>query len=267
MLSKRIIFKIILIFACIFALLPYAIIIICCFSTSASIKGNTIFQNLSFANLIHNFSMLGKQSTFVTSLLNSLFVSLVSSILGVMISAMISYAIVAFNSKFAKNISRLSYLAMFIPEATLLVPLFLLYKFLNLLDSYTAIILSSMSLPFLIFLARQNAESFPKDIIKAARIDGACELYIFLKVFVPTLRDVFVAGFLISFVNAWNSVLIPVVIIQSQNKITNSIFLNSLGSIWFSDYAMLMLALVISTLPVLVLYIIFNRQFHKTIFK
>lgn len=69
--------------------------------------------------------------------------------------------------------------------------------------------------------------------------------------------------FIISFLNAWNTILLPVVILQSQSKFTNAIYLNSLGSVWFGDYAVLMTSIVISTLPMVVMFLVFQRYIKK----
>ena len=80
---------------------------------------------------------------------------------------------------------------------------------------------------------------------------------------IPNLKEVVIAAFIISFLNAWNTILLPVVILQSQSKFTNAIYLNSLGSVWFGDYAVLMTSIVISTLPMVVMFLVFQRYIKK----
>ena len=152
---------------------------------------------------------------------------------------------------------------MYIPEATLLIPTFLLFKNLGMLNTYFAVVMASMSVPFLLYLFRQNALLLPKEIIKSAKLDGASEISIFFRIFIPSLKDVVIAAFIISFLNAWNTILLPVVILQSQSKFTNAIYLNSLGSVWFGDYAVLMTSIVISTLPMVVMFLVFQRYIKK----
>ena len=92
--------------------------------------------------------------------------------------------------------------AMLIPEATLLVPLFIYYRELHLLNTYTGVILASLSVPFLVYLFGQSSESFSSELIKASRIDGASEIKTYFRVFLPAMRDVMIAGAIIAFVNA-----------------------------------------------------------------
>lgn len=148
---------------------------------------------------------------------------------------------------------------MYIPTSSVLIPIFLIYRELGLLNTEFAVILTSLNIPFLVFLFHQNAESFPIDIIKSARIDGANEIAIFVKLFVPYMKPVLFTAVMFTFFDAWNSVLLPVIILQSQDKLTNALFLNSIGSIWTSDYAVLMTSLVISTLPSFILFVLCRK--------
>jgi len=253
-----------IIIICIIAILPYLIMGIACFSTSASIKGNLIFSDLSLYNLMRNWESLMDEKYFLSSLLNSFIVSSLASLCGVLVASMAGYAYTTYSSKRTNQIFLASFYSMLIPTAAVLAPTFLLFKYTDLLDTYLAVILTSMSIPFLIYLFKQNTRLFPSELISAARIDGLSELGIFFRIYIPSLKQVYIAAIMISFFNAWNLILIPVVILQSQYKFTNAIFLNSLGSIWSADYAVMMLALLISTLPSLLLFLIFQRHIIKT---
>lgn len=169
-------------------------------------------------------------------------------------------------SKLSELFFTVTVLSMYIPASSLLLPTFLIFKNLSLLNTYFALILSSLNTPFLVFLFRQNIKKFPFDIIKAARLDGASDVRIFFRLCIPYLKPVFISAFIITFFESWNSILIPVVIIQSSEKFTNSIYLNSIGSIWFSDYGVLMASLLISTLPTLISFLIFRHYIKRGIY-
>ena len=105
----------------------------------------------------------------------------------------------------------------------------------------------------------------PRNLLKAARLDGISDLKIYAKIYVPCMKPVFYAAFLISFYDSWNAILLPVVLIQSQKKFTNALYLSSLGSIWYADYSILMLALFISILPTLIMLVVFQRPLRNSI--
>lgn len=238
--------------------------ILSCFSTNASIKGNSIFLDISFSNFFNNWESLFQEKYFFSSLFNSFLVSTISALFGVLIASMAGYAYTIYKSEKTEMLFLFSFYSMMIPVAAILIPTFLIFKYVNLLDTYLAVILTSISLPFLIYLFKQNSQLFPIELIKAARMDGLSEIGVFFKIYIPSMQSVFIAAIMISFFNAWNAFLIPVVILQSQNKFTNAIFLNSLGSVWYGDYAVMMLALLLSTLPTIIIFMVFQRHLKNS---
>lgn len=253
----------ILIAFCAISLLPYFLMCLCCFSTSADIKGNIIFDNLSWQNFFYNVKTTLNGTPLIKSIANSFLVSTLASIIGIVVSSLAAYSYTFQKHKTGDLLFYITVYAMYIPEATLLIPTFLLFKNLGMLNTYFAVVMASMSVPFLLYLFRQNALLLPKEIIKSAKLDGASEISIFFRIFIPNLKEVVIAAFIISFLNAWNTILLPVVILQSQSKFTNAIYLNSLGSVWFGDYAVLMTSIVISTLPMVVMFLVFQRYIKK----
>lgn len=248
-----------------FILTPFIVMVISSFSTSEAIKGNDIISNISFYNLINNMKVLFADRKFVSSLFNSFIVSISAAIIGVFISSMAGYAYFVNKSMLVNFLFVSTILSMLIPISTVVIPIFMLFNYINLLDTYASLILTSLSVPFLIYLFRQNMSLLPQSLLKAARLDGINDLKIYARIYVPCMKPVFYAAFLISFYDSWNAILLPVVLIQSQTKFTNALYLNSLGSIWYADYAVLMLALLISILPTLTMLIIFQRPLRSSI--
>ena len=218
---------------------------------------------ISWRNLCNNIKFAIDGTPLIQTIINYFFVSTVASLLGLLVALLGAYYYVYQNAHHSKIWFYLTICAMYIPEATLLIPSFVLFKNMGILNTYFAVICVSLSVPFLVYLFKQNALLLPKDMIKSARMDGATELSIFFRVFIPALREIILAAFIIAFFNAWNSIMLPVVILQSEAKFTNAIYLNSLGSIWFGDYAVLMTSIVISTLPILALFLLFQRYIKK----
>lgn len=253
----------VLFIACLMVVAPYFMMIVCSFSTSASIKANNVFSDLSFSNFIINFESAIHQKNFFRSILNSLIVSSISSLMGAFWASLAVYSYNFNSSKLLSFLLLITIIPMYIPTASILIPIFLMFRYINLNDTYFSLIVTSMNIPFLVFLIQQNAKNFSNDVIKAARMDGANEFRIYYRIFIPGMKTVFITAIIFSFFEAWNSVLIPVVLLQSPDKFTNSILLNSIGSIWYSDYAMLMMSLVLSTLPTFLIFVIFRYYLKK----
>ncbi len=244
-------------------ILPFMVMILSCFSSNSSIKGGTIFKDLSFTNLILNYNNLINTQNFVISVKNSLIVSILAMLVGVLLSSLAGYAFTMYKTKHSEKTFMFMFMSMMIPSSTIVVPLFMIFKYVGLLDTYFSLIITSLSLPFSIYLFKQNTKFMPIELIRAARIDGLSEFEIYYKVYIPCMKPVFITSALLIFIDSWSSLLIPVILIQSQSKFTNSIFLNSLGNIWYSDYGVLMMALVISIIPVILLFVIFQKQFKN----
>ena len=261
--TKSYLYSIIAILICIIVTIPYQIIVISCFSTSADIKGNTVFNNLSFDNFMNNLLLLFQEEYFISSLANSFIISITAALIGVLVASMAGYAYAIYSEKYLHPLFLISFSTMVIPAVVILIPTFLIFKTLHLLDTYSAVILTSMSLPFLLYLFKQSTHLFPMELISVARLDGLNEVSIFFRIYLPYMKHMFIASVMIAFFNAWNSVLTPVVLLQSQSKFTNALYLNSLGSFWTADYAVMMLAILLSTLPSLILFLLFQTSILK----
>lgn len=253
----------VIVFACLGATLPYFLITIATFNSSVDIKKGDIFNNISFYNWFDNFNKLTHDSNFIIALKNSIIVAFSTVLVGVLLAALAGYAYIIYRNKFMDRLFNLLFFTIMIPASVIVIPLFMLLKFFNMLDSLFSIVLVSLSLPFLIYLFRQNTKLFPTELIKAARIDGLNELAIFFKVYIPNMKAVFITVALILFIDTWNSLLYPLVIIQSQKNMTLSVYINSIGSSARSDYGAFMIALLISTLPILIIFMISQKYFRE----
>jgi len=150
---------------------------------------------------------------------------------------------------------------MMIPFAALMVPVFRLMTFLNLIDSLWGVILPMIPSVFLIFFFRQNFQQYPKEIIMAARVDGASEPRIFFSIIIPSMKATYAAAAIYAFLTSWNAYLQPLVIIQSQGNRTMALFIANLASGYQPDFGSVMMAVVIATLPTLILFFVLQRYF------
>jgi len=248
--------------ACLFATIPYFLMTISTFNTSVDIRKGDIFSNASINKWIDNFINITKNNNFIVALKNSILIAIISAIIGVFLASLAGYAYITYRNKLMDKLFNLSFFSIMIPSSVLVIPLFMLLNTFSMLDSLISVILVSLSLPFLIYLFRQNTKLFPIELIKAARIDGLNEIAIFFKIYIPNVIAVFVTSVLIMFISTWNSLLYPLVIIQSQNKMTLTVYINSIGSSQTSDYGAFMIALIISTYPILAMFLIAQKYFR-----
>lgn len=118
---------------------------------------------------------------------------------------------------------------------------------------------------FMIFMFRQAAKSFPDEIIEAARIDGVGEWGIYFKMFLPIMKSTYAAAAIVSFMNAWNSYMWPLIVLQNENSKTMPILVSGLTARYTIDYGSMMLAVTISTIPMLIIFFVLQKNFVEGI--
>lgn len=146
---------------------------------------------------------------------------------------------------------------MMIPYQVLLVPQFILMTKLGWVGTYQAIILPGLANIFGIFLMRQNMLSFPNALIDAARIDGLGEFGIFFKIVLPNVKASLGALAIYMFMNQWNSFMWPLI----NNMYTFPVALAQLNGTTRIDYGEIMFGASMSAIPIIIVFLIFQRQF------
>ncbi|HAZ37467.1 MAG TPA: lactose ABC transporter permease [Clostridiaceae bacterium] len=225
------------------------------------IKGKLTFGDQMINNLKTVFNSYDLGRIF----LNSLKISLITMVLSLLISSMAAYGFEFYPSKHRDRIYNIFLLSMMIPFAALMIPLFKLTVKFGMLDKHIAIILTSIASVFLIFFFRQNFKSFPKEIIQAARVDGAGEFKIFYSIVMPSMKSTYAAGAIYSFMTSWNAYLWPLIILQTDKQKTMTLLISSLSSAYFPEYGVIMTAIVIATLPMIVIFFTLQRHFVEGI--
>jgi multiple sugar transport system permease protein len=151
--------------------------------------------------------------------------------------------------------------ALVIPSQVAMIPLFLLLKQLGLVNTYGGVIVPAMASIFGIFLVRQYALSIPDDLLDAARIDGASEQRIFRVVVVPVLKPIIVTLAVFTFLGTWNDFMWPLIVLSDNELYTLPVALASLSREHVADNELMMAGAVVTTLPVLAIFIALQRYY------
>ena len=133
------------------------------------------------------------------------------------------------------------------------------------MDSYKALIIPAMFSGFGIFNMKQNIETLPDEILEAARIDGADEFYIFHKIVLPMSRNGIASIAIFQFLWTWEDYLWPYLVINTKEKQLLAVGLKMFSGQYSTDYGALFAATAISIIPVLIIYLIFQKQFIEGI--
>lgn len=244
------------------SIFPFYYMIVSSTNTSTDITRGALLPG---TYLIENLKALFEAQNIGRAMWNSLRNSVVMTLLSLAVTSIAGYGFEIFHTKNKDRLMSLLLLAMMIPFAATMIPLFQMFSKMGAISSLIGVILPSISTPFLIMMFRQSARSFPHDIIEAARIDGLNELQIFYRMFIPTMRSTYAAAMTITFMNAWNSYLWPRVILQTQESQTMPMLISNLTSGYVTDYGILMLAVLICTIPTVVIFFLLQKSFAEGI--
>lgn len=244
--------------AFIISVFPFYWMIVGMTNSSVDVLRGKMTFGIKFANNVVNLF----NSYDVTRIfLNSIKISGLTVIIGLVITSMAAYGFEMYTSKAREKTYAVLMLSMMIPFAALMIPLFKLIVKLHLLNTHTGIILTGISSVFLIFLFRQNFKSFPKEVIQAARVDGAGEFKIFYSIVMPSMKSTYAAAAIFSFMTSWNNYLWPLIILQTDKQKTMQLLLSTLNSSYTPQYGVIMVAIVITTLPMIIIFFALQKHF------
>ena len=213
--------------------------------------------------LMENFKSLTANQNLGLAMFNSFRNAIVITILTLLICSIAGYGFEIYHDKGKDLLMSILLLAMMLPFVALMIPLFTMFSKMGLVNSWMALVLPSISTPFMIMLFRQASRSFPVDIIEASRLEGMSEIAIFFRMYIPVMKSTYGAAMTVTFMNAWNNYLWPKVILQNNESITMPMLVANLKSGYSVDYGMLMLGVLICTLPTAVIFFCLQKSFSN----
>ncbi len=210
----------------------------------------------------HNlFSRLNLSTNFINSLILSVVVTLVSLVF----NSMAGYAFAKLHFKGKNNLFNILLSSMIIPSQVTMLPLFLLLKYMGLINSYMAIIIPGMANIFGIFMIRQYALSIPDSLIESAKIDGATDFQIYYKIILPLCLPILVTLSIFSFLGTWNDFLWPLIVLTDNSMYTLPVALANLMGEHTKDPELMMAGSVITIIPVIMVFLALQKYYIKGI--
>lgn len=248
----------VLLFAAAIALTPLVWLV------AATTKGpDDLFHYLFFAPRfsLHNFQDLFKTVAFGRYMINSVFVACTTVAVQLFFASLAGFALAKYDFKGKKAVMVLMLATLMIPGQVVMAPLYELIYRLGLVDRYAGLIVPGAVSVFGIFLFRQSILQVPDELLHAARIDGCSEFRIYWDVVMPISRPMIGAFCLISFMGTWNSFLWPQIILHQSERFTLPIAMNQLVGLYQQQYGTLMAGTLLSVLPVVVLFMLLQKEF------
>ncbi|MCD6120648.1 MAG: carbohydrate ABC transporter permease [Spirochaetales bacterium] len=197
---------------------------------------------------------------------NSFYISISTTLLIVIIGSMAAYSLAKLKF-FGNRIIFLIFVgALMVPKQILIVPLFkLIVTNFRLMGTYTGVILPNVAMTFGVFLLKQFMDGIPDEIRESAKIDGANELRIFISLIIPMAKPAIGALFIIQFVRVWNDYLWQLVMINKDTMKTLQVGIASMQNELIPNMAYKMAGVTAAAIPMLIVFIIFQRFFTKGI--
>jgi ABC-type glycerol-3-phosphate transport system permease component len=212
---------------------------------------------LNFSNYLRLF----QERPFLQWFGNSLILTIGFACVALVVVTMGGFALAHYRFP-GRNLIFLSALgSTMVPFYLLLIPLFLIMVNTRLIDTYQGVILPLAATPFGLFFMRQYMSSISTELLDAARVDGASEYRIFWSIILPLSKPAMGAMLILFSLDMWNNLLWPLIVMRSDNHFPLAVGLASMVNVYNPEYDLLMAASVLATLPMLILFLLFQRQF------
>lgn len=210
--------------------------------------------------------IFGRSSLFSQWFINSVIISVIGTTVNIFLNTMAGYALARLSFPGRQRIFYGLLAMMMVPSQVLLIPNYLILVNLGLLDSFGALIIPASINIGNIFMMRQFFVSFPKDIEEAASIDGLGRFQTFFKIVMPLAMPSIATQAVFTFMGFWNEFMKPMLYISTPSRYTLTLGLQTFqakdgGVRW--DHTMA--ASIITIIPIIAIYLIFNKYFLKGI--
>lgn len=234
------------------------------FLTSVTPSGNTtvgfsIPSHPTFAN----YQAAWSRGNFLLAFANSTLVALAVTAAQIFTSALAGYALARLRFRGRQALSLVILATLVIPFQLLVIPIFLLLKWGHLLNTYGALILPTAANGFGIFLLRQFFLTIPIELEQAATLDGANRWQILWRIILPLSRPALVTLFLFTFIGEWNDLFKPLIFTTRPELRTVQLALAEFQEQFTNSWSLLMAAIGIASIPVIVLFLLGQKQFIR----
>ncbi len=206
----------------------------------------------------------GMTNEFVPNIMNGLWVAFWVTLLAVVLATMTGYSFSRFSFTGRKSLLVLLLNTQMFPYIAIIVPLYIMYRTLGLLNSFTGLILAEVGLvlPFSIWMVKSFCDTVDKDLEEAALIEGASRLRILWSIVVPVISPGIISVAMFSFLASWNHLLYVMILNTRDSKITVPLgLMRTYGEGFYTHYSEMAAGIVIVSTPVLIVFIWLQKYF------
>jgi multiple sugar transport system permease protein len=214
---------------------------------------------------LENFRFVLQDSMLLRWTWNSFLVATITTIVVLAINSLAAYAFARIRFAGRDTLFYIVLITLMVPEQVIVVPLYLLMADLELVNTYSALIFPRLALALGIFLLRQFYLGLPVELEEAAEIDGCGRMTIFVRIVLPLSGPALSALAIFTFLGSWNSFLWPLVSVTEERMFTLPVGLANFQGTYNIEYAKVMAAALVASVPILAVFLAFQKQFIKGI--
>lgn len=208
---------------------------------------------------LDNYILAMQKGDFGRYFINTAFVSITTTFLTVCFNVMAGYTFAKYRFKGAGILFGIVLATLMVPLEVIMIPIFKVIVATNLYNSLWGLIIPAASSPTAVFLVRQYYVGIPDDYMEAARIDGASEFNIFMRIMLPLAKPVVSVLCIFSFMWRWNDYLWPKLVINSKARYTIQLALANYSGEYSVDWNSLLAMSVISMIPVIIVFLTLQK--------
>ena len=196
---------------------------------------------------------------------NSFLTSFCALVITLGIGIVSSYAFAKINFKWKSKIYMGVLSLMMIPGMVMLIPLYVFYTKIGLIDSRLSLIMafSIGSLPYTVFLLTSNFRKIPDEMLEAVKMDGGSYFKTLTAVVIPMGKAAIIAMGIFVFIGNWNELLFSMIFINTQSKLNMTAFIANFGGRYVSNIPMILTGLTFAAFPMIIIYLVFQRNIIK----
>jgi multiple sugar transport system permease protein len=214
---------------------------------------------------LEHYRALFSRLEVVRYIVNSALIAGAVTLISLIVNSMAGYAFAKLSFPGRERVFRGLVATLVVPAQVTMLPLFMLLKYLGLINSFWGVIVPGMASVFGIFLFRQYALSIPDSLLDAARIDGAGEWRIYRSIVLPLCKPILLTLAVFTFMGTWNDFMWPLVVLTDSRLHTLPVALANLSGEHVQDTELMMAGALLTVLPVIVLYALLQRYYIEGI--
>jgi len=252
----------VLVGASLLALLPLAWIISTSFKPITEIYSNPPHW-IPIEPTMQNYTEVLFSSNIPAAFLNSIIVGVGVALLSLLLGGAMGYAFARFRFRGSKFFSMFILISQMLPITVLMIPMFQMSNSMDLMDTRMGLTLAHLviALPLVTWISRGYFHTIPVEIEEAARVDGCGMLRTIVSIILPLLRPALAATGIYAFVSSWNEFALANVLTRTMSSRTVPVTLSEFSTFFRVDWGQTMAAAMIITIPVIVIFMLLQKQF------